>query len=272
MRIKNKIGFPKHSLEQIKRTFSLVVLWAVIAIIFGFFYFSIPGGLIDSRTGQNINQLADSIYFSFVTISTVGYGDIYALGFARFLTAIEGLVGWILFGIIVYRIVSYKQDVIIKEIHNLSNEQYLSKVRNSLFVSNTNLVRFTKDVHSKKISFDSSAYELSIISTTLRSNIEDARRFLCRNKNFAVEDIPNDEIFLLLKVINLGIANLINSLSVVPRDSFTREPSLYDNILKIIEAGKGIYNYCNVRLESKRIDELKMLYMKLEKYTGGYGE
>jgi len=84
-----------------------------------------------------------------------------------------------LFGIIIYKVVSVKEDMILKEIHNLSNEQYLSRIRNFLFISNTNLVRFIKNVQSGKIAKDSTVYELSIISTTLRSNVEDAGRFFC---------------------------------------------------------------------------------------------
>jgi potassium channel LctB len=251
---------------QFKRTITLISWWVLIAVGFGFLYLYLPGHLINSRTGETITNIWDSIYFSFVTILTIGYGDISAVGFIRALTAIEGLIGWVLFGVIVYKVVSFKQDMVLKEIHNLSNEQYLSRVRNALFISNTNLARFIKDSQSKKISKDVLSYELSIISTTLRSNIEDVRRFLIRNKHSVESDISEEEIFLLVKGIKLCIANFIGSLKVLPQNSFEKEPILYDNVTRIAEAGKSIYNFCNMKFNSRRIDELKDLYTQLEEY------
>ncbi len=256
--------------EQFKRASSLIILWVFVALFFGVLYYLLPGQLINSRTGEAVTNVWDAVYFSFVTISTIGYGDLLAIGFIRVLTAIEGLFGWVLFGLIVYRIVSVKQDVILKEIHNLSNEQYLSRVRNSLFVSNTNIVRFVKDSHAKRITKDAMAYELGVISTTLRSNIDDARRLLCRNKSSITADIQEEEMFLIVKIINMCIANLITSLKILPLHSFDKEPILQDNLIRIVEAGKGIYNYCNIRSESKRIDELRELYSMLEEYSKKY--
>jgi potassium channel LctB len=124
----------KSAKEQFKRTFKLISIWVLVAVIFGFLYYSLPGELVNGRTGEPITNIFDFIYFSFVTILTIGYGDIAPHGFIRLLTAIEGLIGWLLFGIIVYKVVSVKEDIILKEIHNLSNEQYLSRVRNFLFI------------------------------------------------------------------------------------------------------------------------------------------
>jgi hypothetical protein len=41
-------------------------------------------------------MLLDSIYLSFVTFTTVGYGDIVVDGYLRYLTGIEALIGLIL--------------------------------------------------------------------------------------------------------------------------------------------------------------------------------
>ena len=256
--------------DTFSRISNLLLIWVGIAIGFGVIFFLIQGSLINSRTGEVVTNLGEAVYFSFISISTIGYGDIYPLGFARFLTAFEGLLGWILFGIIVYRVVSVKQDFILKEIHNLSNDQYLNRIRNSLFISNTNIVRFIKDVNSKKISKSSSGYELSIISTTLSSNIDDAKRFLCKSKSAIFGETREEEVFLLVKIINLCIANMINSINALPKDAFEKNPLLYDNVLKIVESGKGIYNYVNIRVESKRIDELKRLYTQLEDFVGKF--
>jgi potassium channel LctB len=254
---------------QGKRIAKLVLIWILIGLLFSILYYLLPGELISAKSGEKITNLLDSIYFSFITILTIGYGDIYPTGFIRILTIIEGIVGWMLFGIIVYKIVSVKEDKILNEIHNLSNEQYLSRTRNYLFISNTNLVRFIKNCQSKKISINSRVYELEIISTTLSSNIDDAKRFLCRTKEIEKET-NNEEITLLIKSINLGTSNFLESLNFLSKKSLQEKSPLKENIYKIIESEKKIIKYYN--LEDKEIKDLREFINKLEKYKGKNGK
>jgi hypothetical protein len=256
------------SREQFRKTISLVGVWILIAIVFAFLYYILPGKLINSSTGQPITNLLDFIYFSFTTILTTGYGDIVAQGFIRVLTAIEGLIGWILFGLIVYRVVSVKEDAILREIHKLSNDQYLSRIRNFLFISNTNLVRFVKEVQSRKIAKDSVIYELSVISTTLKSNIDDTTRFLLMNESSINIGLDEEETLLLMNAVNLCMTNFLNALILIPKHP--KDYVLYDNIFKIVESGKKMYNYYNVHSKNKRIEDLKVLYTKLEGFGKEY--
>ena len=65
--------------------------------LFGLGYFAtlhIPGmGAIRGETG---NAFMDCVYLSFITFTTVGYGDIVAKGYIRYLTGVEALTGLIL--------------------------------------------------------------------------------------------------------------------------------------------------------------------------------
>lgn len=258
----------KTSREQIKRTANLILIWVLIGVAFGFFYYLLPGELISSRTGEPVTGILDSIYFSFVTILTIGYGDIYAQGGIRILTAVEGLVGWVLFGIIVYKVVSVKQDMILKEIHDMSNEQYISRIRNFLFISNTNIARFIKEVEMRKISKDSAVYELGIISTTLKSNIDDAARLLHMSRDSVNKEIEESDVLLLVDGVNLCMANFLKALFILPKRE--RDPVIYENILKIVESAKNIFSYCNAFVSGKKIEEMKSLYNRLEVFAKGY--
>lgn len=46
--------------------------------------------------GSVNNSLMDCLYFSFVSYTTLGYGDIIATGDIRFLTGLEALTGLVL--------------------------------------------------------------------------------------------------------------------------------------------------------------------------------
>jgi len=52
------------------------------------------GTILGDTAGHGV--LLDCVYLSFVTFTTVGYGDIVAQGYVRYLTGIEALTGLIL--------------------------------------------------------------------------------------------------------------------------------------------------------------------------------
>ena len=77
----------------------IFVTHTVEIIIFGLGYFAIlalPNMGTMSGNASGIPSLLDCIYFSFVTYTTVGYGDIFVHGYARYLTGVEALLGLIL--------------------------------------------------------------------------------------------------------------------------------------------------------------------------------
>jgi hypothetical protein len=63
----------------------------------GYFFtlqFPAMGGLVGNLSGHSI--LLDCAYLSFVTFTTLGYGEIVAQGYLRYLTGVEALTGFIL--------------------------------------------------------------------------------------------------------------------------------------------------------------------------------
>jgi len=63
----------------------------------GYFFtlqFPAMGGLVGNISGHGI--LLDCAYLSFVTFTTLGYGEIVAQGYLRYLTGVEALTGFIL--------------------------------------------------------------------------------------------------------------------------------------------------------------------------------
>ena len=242
----------------------LIVIWILVGILFGIFYNVFPGRLV-KIDGTATYSFFDSVYFSFITLLTTGYGDIVPTGFLRIFSVIEGLIGWIIFGIIVYKIVSVKEDVILDELHEMSNAEYISRIRHYLFVSNTNISRFINNIKTKKKIENSDIYELSIISTTLEANIADARRFLCRERLPFIKTISEEDIMLIVKSIDLCLSNLVIALQLLP-EKIKKEVILYDNIKKIVDYNNRIYGFCNIHLKDKKINELRIITENLEKY------
>jgi len=86
------------------------LLWymlSVIVLVFSFAAIFFETGLFDNN-GNCIHELGTSIYFSLVTWTTLGYGDLHPEGSARFWAALAAFLGYIhmavLAGLIFWRL------------------------------------------------------------------------------------------------------------------------------------------------------------------------
>src|SRR5699024_8563361 len=92
--------------------YTLLIIYTIVIIGFGLIYFilSFQGGvLIDSSEFgplSVIDILLESIYFSGVTLLTIGYGDMSPVGIGRLIALAEALIGYILPTAFVLRLVT----------------------------------------------------------------------------------------------------------------------------------------------------------------------
>jgi hypothetical protein len=73
-----------------------------------------------------------AIYFSFVTALSIGYGDVVPLGWFRLAAIIEGGAGLMIFGCVISKLVSRRQEELTEEIHQTTFEGRLDRVRTNL--------------------------------------------------------------------------------------------------------------------------------------------
>jgi hypothetical protein len=125
---------------------ALFSLWLQIVIGCGVVYWLIAllfPGLALISNGQpiasGIGGLLPALYFSAVTATSIGYGDIVPGGVARVLAVGEGIAGLILFGCVVSKFVSHRQEELIGQIHRIAFEDRLGRVRTNLLLVRTEL-------------------------------------------------------------------------------------------------------------------------------------
>ena len=87
----------------------LVLLLILITITFAIIYLCLSNycpahGLVNGE--ENEISFMDALYFSIITETTLGYGDITPVGFARFLSCIQVIAGLVFAGIAVAKITS----------------------------------------------------------------------------------------------------------------------------------------------------------------------
>ena len=86
-------------------SFGRVILWSAFVIIICAIFLKTNNSLLYNNTKIEASFL-DSLYFSLVSFTTLGYGDFHAFGFMRFVAGLESFIGatlMALFAVIVGR-------------------------------------------------------------------------------------------------------------------------------------------------------------------------
>ena len=103
----------------------LSYLWILGFFFFGvltcwglFYYLSFSGNGIVSTIYEDYTVLPlDSLYFSLVTISSLGYGDFRPTGYGRLVASLEVLYGLVILALIVSKIASERTSTLVKLIY-----------------------------------------------------------------------------------------------------------------------------------------------------------
>jgi hypothetical protein len=121
-----------------RSTAELFLFWITMVILCGVTYWLVgtskEHGLASAGVPLDMTWrgLLTAIYFSFVTATSTGYGDVVPLGLIRALAIAEAIAGLLIFGAVVSKFVSRRQDELVSEIHRVTFEDRLDRVQTNL--------------------------------------------------------------------------------------------------------------------------------------------
>jgi len=130
-------------------TLQLFLVWIGTILLCGIGYWlaALLGehGLREANqpVGTGIRGLASALYFSFVTGTSVGYGDVLPVGIGRPIAIVEAVAALLIFGAVVAKFVSHRQDQLVGEIHRITFDERLDRVQSNLHVVISELLELT---------------------------------------------------------------------------------------------------------------------------------
>ena len=116
----------------------LIAVWFGMILVFSVIYWIAGVGMgMGLQAGSHLVKadaqgFVTAIYFSFVTALSIGYGDVVPVGWFRLMAIIEGAAGLLIFGCVVSKLVSRRQEELTDEIHYTTFEDRLDRVRTNL--------------------------------------------------------------------------------------------------------------------------------------------
>ena len=144
------------SLIHRRSALQLFLIWIAMILLSGVGYWLVAlvskQGLVDAGipVGTDLNGFGTAIYFSFVTATSIGYGDILPVGFARVVAVTEAISALLIFGAVVAKFVSHRQDELVSEIHRITFEERLDRVQTNLHMVISDLLAITAMCEAQK--------------------------------------------------------------------------------------------------------------------------
>jgi hypothetical protein len=213
-------------LVQQQSTLKLFFLWmgtiAVSGLCFWIGARAGEHGLVEGghAVGGDFNGFVDAIYFSFVTATSIGYGDIVPVGFARVVACAEAVTALLIFGAVVAKFVSHRSDQLVGEIHRVTFEERLDRIQ-------TNLHVVTSDMISLAAVSEAPDPPLSRIATRLESSM-----LLFQSELRSIHDllyqpkltIEEGVLSAILADLNLTLTVFVDLLTALPKDFPRSQP------------------------------------------------
>ena len=169
----------------------IFLFWIIYMFIFGGIYFMLSftshSAVLykGAALTPNINGFLTAEYFSFITAASAsqGYGDLLPMGIARFFAVIEAVSGLVIFGIIISKLLSQKQEILLEEVYEISFEEKINRIRStfSLFRADINKImekvdngtmtkRAIDDLWITFTTFENTMYNITKLIKPLKSN------------------------------------------------------------------------------------------------------
>lgn len=140
----------RHGLVLIEKltSYSYVTLfsiWISMALLFACAYFGLTYIGDGSHAPQellgvpHLTRLLDALYYSIITATSTGYGDITPVGISRLLASFQSISALLVFAIFVTKLVSHQQELTLTEVHRLTFEDVFHNTREGMFIARKDL-------------------------------------------------------------------------------------------------------------------------------------
>jgi hypothetical protein len=162
--------------------------------------------------------LGQAIYFSFVTALSIGYGDVVPVGPVRVVAVTEGVMGLILFGILVSKLIGRRQEMMTAEIHRIAFEDRLGRVRTNLHLVITELQGIAESCEVRGYDPERFVPRIESAATVFGGELHTVHDLLYRPQE-AVEEEVLAAIFASLAAAMRELTDLLEKLPAERRSS-----------------------------------------------------
>ena len=234
---------------------SVFFYWLATIIFFGIGYFLLNVYTSNSLVymgdviSNDISGIFNSFYFSAVTATSVGYGDIIPIGLNKLFAAIETILGLIIYGILISKLVGAKQKVILEEVYDISFEEVIDRLRSALYLFRSDVNRFLEKVDSNSIK-QREVRDLWMLFSNLDMTLTDVKKIVMPSGiNKYHKTLDSFRLELIINSVQLSLDKILELVRTLSVQEFKWKTEL---LLKSIDEVLNISNDITDHLIKKR--------------------
>lgn len=196
----------------------ILYLYLLINTCFGVVYFLIatyfsPSHMVIAYNGipaitSNWAGLFNAIYFSFVSASALGYGDMVPIGALKLIAIIQVISGLALFSFFVTKLVSKKQEYMLEHIYNTSFEEKSRTLRSGFYLLRNNVDALIAKVKTKNISKHELSDSLSLQMMSFSTHMNELHQLL--KQYVHMKDLDEEKLILHLLLCLKSFTDLLS--------------------------------------------------------------
>jgi len=227
--------------------FRIFFVWFMLVMSFAFIYHltssSTFGNLITNK-GNEVTGMFDYIYYSFITATSTGYGDIIPHGTGmRVLAVANVIVGMLMMAIVTSKLVSMKQEKLLEQIYNISFSEKVSRILGGLTLFKGEAERIKETLNENEIIDRKMLFSIKMTMSSLKAHLNDIKAEMVGKKKI-IRRLERPQIDQLLS----GLSQAFNDLSVIVKslekvDVTFKSPALLEEIYHITNIGTQILNH-----------------------------
>ena len=240
-------------IEVVERTsfFRIFTIWFMLILLFALSYHGLTKytneNYLMGSNGSKITNLVESVYYSFITATSTGYGDIVPRGpISRTLAIVEVIVGLIMLAIITSKLVALKQEKLLEQIYHLSFSEKINRFISNFHLFGHNMDSLLYDLKGKK--FDHKRImSLSHNMTKLDQNIGDMEKMFFSENNIKIsKKLSNSSILQILTGLKKSMLKIKYILKISNESELVyKRKSLSRKVMGICEESERILNEIN---------------------------
>jgi len=248
----------------------IFLLWLILIITFGMIYHLITlldssNNYLNAKEGNKITGFMDKIYFSFVSATTTGYGDITPKGLGmRSLAVTNVIVGIIMMAIVTSKIVSIKQQNLLNQIYKLNSSEKINRLITALSVfhseANECIKHITDTLNRKQL------FAIKLLTSSLKYTLSELNKEILHNDDKIVAE-------LIISRIQQSFDCLGELTRILQhKDMHFKNPAVLEDIYLSSNIADSLLTYINKKypIYSNKISEINAINKKIKNTIMGF--
>jgi rhodanese-related sulfurtransferase len=222
-------------------------IWLAISALFALLYWSAGHGaaaLVSGSTpvARDLPGLGTAFGFSFAEALSASYGDVVAVGWTRFAALLETALCLVLFSALVSRILGARQEELLSEVHRLTFENRLGRVRTNLHLVLAELGEISGDCADPAVPPRRLRARTESVAMIFAGELQ-AVRDLVHGRPGGADNAALEALFACLAA---GLQELADLLTCLPARQ-VRSGTLRRSLRRIAQLGADLCGACSAR-------------------------